>query len=184
MTMMKKAVFAAALLTGAVAAIPANAATIMATYDFIGTFDSGPIPTISGTLSLTFDPTGDGEVTIDSFTSSYSGVSTVEGGSGSYTFCSAGPFGTCSFRPDTDAFLLGLSVDENGNPVEEGRGILYTAVGEDDVFISSTYIVTRQMTSAVPEPATWAMMLVGFGGIGFAMRRRRSQGAARISYAV
>ena len=28
-------------------------------------------------------------------------------------------------------------------------------------------------TGAVPEPATWAMMLLGFGGIGFAMRRRR-----------
>ena len=27
--------------------------------------------------------------------------------------------------------------------------------------------------SAVPEPATWAMMLFGFGAIGFAMRRKR-----------
>jgi len=27
----------------------------------------------------------------------------------------------------------------------------------------------------VPEPATWAMMLLGFGGIGFAMRRGRKQ---------
>lgn len=27
----------------------------------------------------------------------------------------------------------------------------------------------------VPEPATWAMMLVGFGGIGFAVRRRRDR---------
>ena len=26
---------------------------------------------------------------------------------------------------------------------------------------------------AVPEPATWLMMLVGFGGIGYSMRRRR-----------
>ena len=28
---------------------------------------------------------------------------------------------------------------------------------------------------SVPEPATWAMMLVGFGGIGMAMRRGRKQ---------
>lgn len=32
--------------------------------------------------------------------------------------------------------------------------------------------------SAVPEPATWAMMLLGFGAIGWAMRRRRSVEAA------
>jgi hypothetical protein len=28
-------------------------------------------------------------------------------------------------------------------------------------------------TPAVPEPATWGMMLLGFGAVGFAMRRRR-----------
>ena len=36
------------------------------------------------------------------------------------------------------------------------------------------------INSAVPEPATWAMMLLGFGGIGFAMRRRPNR---RISFA-
>ncbi|HEV2594857.1 MAG TPA: PEPxxWA-CTERM sorting domain-containing protein [Sphingomicrobium sp.] len=34
--------------------------------------------------------------------------------------------------------------------------------------------------AAVPEAATWAMMLVGFGGIGFAMRRQRN-GTARLA---
>ena len=29
------------------------------------------------------------------------------------------------------------------------------------------------MTTGVPEPATWAMMLVGFGGLGVALRRAR-----------
>lgn len=29
-------------------------------------------------------------------------------------------------------------------------------------------------TPPIPEPGTWAMMLIGFGAIGFAMRRRRA----------
>jgi hypothetical protein len=33
----------------------------------------------------------------------------------------------------------------------------------------------RQITTAVPEPGTWALMLVGFGAVGFSMRRRRRQ---------
>lgn len=35
---------------------------------------------------------------------------------------------------------------------------------------------------AVPEPATWGMMLFGFGGFGYAMRRRQKVGA-RIRFA-
>lgn len=35
---------------------------------------------------------------------------------------------------------------------------------------------------AVPEPATWAMMLMGFGMVGFALRGRRRQNV-RVSYA-
>lgn len=33
---------------------------------------------------------------------------------------------------------------------------------------------TFQPTAAVPEPATWAMMLIGFGAMGVSIRRRRS----------
>ena len=33
-----------------------------------------------------------------------------------------------------------------------------------------------QFNSGVPEPGTWAMMLLGFGGIGMAMRRGRKSG--------
>jgi len=33
----------------------------------------------------------------------------------------------------------------------------------------------------VPEPATWGMMLLGFTGIGFAMRRRRKPGLVQVA---
>jgi PEP-CTERM motif len=39
--------------------------------------------------------------------------------------------------------------------------------------------------SAVPEPSTWAMMLIGFAGLGFVARRRqrRCHGSARLRHA-
>ena len=35
--------------------------------------------------------------------------------------------------------------------------------------------------NAVPEPATWAMMLLGFGAVGFSMRRRRRPALVQIA---
>jgi hypothetical protein len=40
------------------------------------------------------------------------------------------------------------------------------------VFIHEDFI-RSSMTAQVPEPATWAMLIVGFGAVGFAARRRR-----------
>ena len=46
----------------------------------------------------------------------------------------------------------------------------------------ATYGVNRlgafEVSGAVPEPATWAMMLFGFGGIGIAMRRSNNRKTA------
>lgn len=36
-----------------------------------------------------------------------------------------------------------------------------------------TQFTGTAVAGAVPEPATWAMLIAGFGGVGFAMRRRR-----------
>jgi hypothetical protein len=41
--------------------------------------------------------------------------------------------------------------------------------------------VLYRSTGAVPEPATWAMMLLGFGAIGVASRRGRKQTLAQIA---
>jgi hypothetical protein len=41
---------------------------------------------------------------------------------------------------------------------------------------------TSFASSAVPEPATWGLMILGFAGIGAAMRRRKAQ-TVRVTYA-
>jgi hypothetical protein len=40
-------------------------------------------------------------------------------------------------------------------------------------FLASEMIATFDQAAAVPEPSTWAMLLIGFAGICFASRRRR-----------
>ena len=37
-----------------------------------------------------------------------------------------------------------------------------------------------EVIAPVPEPATWAMMLLGFGAIGFGLRKRNAQGQSRL----
>jgi hypothetical protein len=40
---------------------------------------------------------------------------------------------------------------------------------------------SRVVPAAVPEPGTWAMLILGFGAVGFGMRRRKAQ--ATLAYA-
>jgi hypothetical protein len=53
-----------------------------------------------------------------------------------------------------------------------------TVTKQADAILRPTHITkTVSGVAAVPEPATWAMMLFGFGGIGATLRRRRRQPA-------
>jgi hypothetical protein len=46
-----------------------------------------------------------------------------------------------------------------------------------DVVIDQAYVVA----GAVPEPSTWAMMILGFFGVGFVAYRRKSQSSLRLA---
>lgn len=67
--------------------------------------------------------------------------------------------GRLTFTNNTNA-ITGLSLSSSRNSLEV------------DNFAS---------ISAVPEPATWGMMLIGFGAIGASMRRRRAAGVVRFA---
>jgi hypothetical protein len=56
------------------------------------------------------------------------------------------------------------------------------AIGIPSIYMDSQYVENvgspgTWTISAVPEPATWAAMLLGFGGMGAVMRRRRALAA-------
>lgn len=48
----------------------------------------------------------------------------------------------------------------------------FAAIGTSDSL--GGYLENVSLAAAVPEPATWAMMLIGFGVVGFGMRRRKA----------
>lgn len=69
----------------------------------------------------------------------------------------------------SNAFVSGLSVGAGG-----GAGLTFDA-NVDNIALTTINPAntSRYNFAAVPEPATWAMMLLGFGGIGASMRRQR-----------
>jgi hypothetical protein len=70
----------------------------------------------------------------------------------------------------SDGFSGGGSfVDATGNP-------------RDTHWAFDILNVQSAVQAGVPEPATWAVMLLGFGAVGFALRRR-SNVRATVSYA-
>ena len=61
----------------------------------------------------------------------------------------------------------------SGSFTATGNDVLSFANGTGGV--NEGVLLDAVSVAPVPEPATWAMMLLGFGGIGMAVRRRRKQ---------
>jgi len=80
---------------------------------------------------------------------------------------------TCSFSSDNksdDKYLInGATFD--GIMLRMAGGNALVAPATMFEFKTNSYDLAQP--SNVPEPATWALMLLGFGGVGYSMRRRR-----------
>lgn len=99
-----------------------------------------------------------------------------------------------NFRSDDDLFLFidGKYVDSDLDGIHAPRDDMFsTSVGAGlhtfKLFYADRHtsqaelhfgVAGVNLTAGVPEPATWAMMILGFGGVGATLRRRRTLGLA------
>lgn len=159
-----------------VAATPAYAAPLL--FNFFGPsgtamfqLDSNPTPDFSQTFI------GSDQFSFNNVAGTFSGIagtaSTVSFGNGIFSSLSitAANLGFTQFgsptlftgSPNKPDFLTGS----------------FTLVNP---FFGNGNLIISSVAGAVPEPASWAMLLAGFGGVGFATRRR-SNVRAVFSYA-
>ena len=94
----------------------------------------------------------------------------------------------------TSAILSGLGGPYNLVEIEDDGTNEFWRLANPITLDPSTYTLTINGTNssagslggsitiiAVPEPTTWLMMLIGFGGVGFALRRRRQPHIAQVA---
>jgi hypothetical protein len=86
------------------------------------------------------------------------------------------------FQTNTEGFVTNTFSFSVGSNTPFALKLEDFAGGTDGGVAGNAYFRNLSLSSAVPEPATWAMLLLGFGMIGFAMRKR-SNVRTTVSYA-
>lgn len=78
---------------------------------------------------------------------------------------------------------IGIGAGATCAPVQGGTGSFSLQADSFDDFEAALRLkIVREVTGAIPEPSTWAMLILGFGAVGATMRRRQRQ-TARVSFA-
>lgn len=148
--------------------------------------------------AFTFSILGNPTVSITNLTSGFAAVSPD-----SATNVSSPPFGIFFTGVDCTVCTSGyaggyagpLSFTVSAATSLDLTSLAFNTVGANDIYFTTDVINAAGNTGnvgatltrgggtppPVPEPATWALMLVGFGAIGFAMRRKQQ---VRVNYSL
>ena len=164
----------------ALAATPANAATFISSYNFTVTNTTGPVPNQSGSFSLELDDVDLSHVALTAINYTLGAVSfdTLTAGAEAVGTTQIRIGGVVSGLSTIDqaAGLADFFLRFDRNTLATQNFVYYDGI--TPAFGGLPGNVT--VTAAVPEPATWAMLILGFGLVGAAMRKRQS---VRVRYA-
>ena len=175
----------AALLVATAYGITANQAdAAIVTKHFVVSatgFEAGaPIPTASGIFSFTYDdaafitPITAAGLTITNFNVPYTGVAKFTFNKGNdFLLVSDNVSGLVSFTVSPVVPGFGFFI-RHPNATPEIQTLLYSANGK----IWHAARINVAAIAAVPEPASWALMITGFGAAGAALRASRRRRTA------
>jgi hypothetical protein len=167
--------------------VTAASADTYVTYDVNASYDSGA-GTVTG--SFTLDTTTNTSYAVDLTVVGAGGVNSgsltdpTQFGTGTYEV--APGVSDATYNDGDPALQVFLTYPSGGGDLFVGSfgsssvGSYFspTCGGEICGFPLSGTVLNASVTSAVPEPSTWAMMILGFCGVGFMAYRRKQNGAA------
>jgi hypothetical protein len=177
------ALMVAALLPVAATIAPASAAAVTDTFTLTGVAEEGErVAGPSGSFTITgTENSTSGVVTVSSISGTFDG-STIVGLTrsqltgfdqitpGSTPIVNANGLGfSLANGADVVIFAPGGSLEANNLAAD---GVVELTGGLPNSFAHLT------LTAAVPEPSTWAMMILGFCGLGFMAYRRKQGGSS------
>jgi hypothetical protein len=165
-----------AVIAAAAAQMPDRASASTVTYNLVLTATSGPESSPTGsfftvvtpTPSTSFDTVGNGQLTAMNFVIDGMTFNLANSTSAGVGFNNTGPntpevINNISYTGQNAAFVFQLSTG----------GFGYNFSDSANSALNSSGTITATVAPAVPEPATWAMMILGFAGIGAVTYRRR-----------
>ena len=193
MSFTKSAIAAVVLL--AASSVPASAAEVI--FTFHGTVASAQTPGVSTGDPLTIRIHADnGGNSLSNQIYMTADLGLIELSSGSYSASYSTAFPDSSFSTDASGNVdsaqffgstLGTNTDTFGTNAlvylysDAFQDFFGRANGFANITNPANYTVAFAPTGNVPEPATWAMLIGGIGGVGTVARSRRRFSAKRVA---
>ncbi len=142
----------------------------------LGFYDVGSLMTVGGQVGTNFTLSTSSYETIAPGSQPTNIVIAVLGGSGQ-----ALTAGTPYLLFITSSNLALPEYLGSGNGIFIDDGVLDLAPGQTYKLIGNSYDIGVALSNSVPEASTWAMMTIGFAGLGFAALRRTRRSRAAIA---